>query len=66
MPEAISGDVNYDGKTGVSDFVALNQWIHNQSATITNWKSADLIGDGVVNVIDLALLKRTLLKSSVE
>lgn len=62
MPEAVSGDVNYDGKISVSDVIAVNQWIHKKSARVTNWKSADLNSDGVVNVVDLALLKKELLK----
>ena len=51
-----------DGKAGVSDIVRLSKYLMRK-ATFKNWKTADLNGDNIVNVIDLALLKRKVLQS---
>ena len=54
----ISGDLNGDGELSVSDVIEFSQKLHSREALP---KNCDLNGDNVVNVIDLALLKRALL-----
>ena len=61
-PETIHGDLDEDGKSGVSDIVKLAKYLHHGEWS-GNPKKADLNGDNIVNVIDLALLKRKVLQS---
>ena len=39
----------------------LQKWLLN-AGSLTNWENADMNEDGVIDVFDLALLKRVLLK----
>lgn len=50
------GDVNNDSKVDINDVKALEKFICSKS-TAADSNTSDLNGDGVVNVIDLALLK---------
>ncbi len=45
----------------VVDLILLTKYLHNQAA-ITNWTAYDYNDDGKINVFDLVLLKRALLK----
>ena len=58
---AVKGDADADGKVAVMDAVMLQKWLLN-AGSLTNWKNADMNEDGVIDVFDLALLKRVLLK----
>ena len=55
------GDVNADGKFDLSDVVALYKWLHVDGTKLKDGMAADLNGDGVLNVFDLALMKKELL-----
>ncbi len=58
----IKGDANADGKFDVSDVVAVQKWLLSvPDAALPDWKAADLCQDGVLNALDLSLLKRRLL-----
>ncbi|MEE5993243.1 MAG: polysaccharide deacetylase family protein [Oscillospiraceae bacterium] len=59
--ELLMGDVNQDGKFNVSDVIMLQKWLHCKG-TLTNWKAADFTGDEIINILDLALMKRELLQ----
>ena len=50
-------DLDFDGKVGVSDIIILQKYLLKKGS-LPNRTNADLNGDGVINVIDLALLKR--------
>ena len=58
----IKGDANADGKFDVSDVVAVQKWLLSvPDAALPDWKAADLCQDGVLNALDLSMLKRRLL-----
>ena len=59
----IAGDVNNDGKFSISDVVLLQKWLLAVSdVKLDKWKSADLYGDGKLDVFDLCLMKQLLVK----
>ncbi len=63
--EIIQGDVNADGDFNVADVVMLQKWlICSQNATLTDWQAADMCDDDIIDVFDLCLVKRELLKNS--
>jgi hypothetical protein len=58
---AVMGDVNKDGSFSVADAVMLQKWLLNvPDATLTDWKSADLCADGVINVFDFCKIRELL------
>ena len=56
--KSIIGDCNNDGSFTVADIVMLQKWLLNDRTVLDNWKAADLYGDNVINVFDLALMKQ--------
>lgn len=56
--KSIIGDCNNDGSFTVADIVMLQKWLLNDGTVLDNWKAADLYGDNVINVFDLALMKQ--------
>lgn len=58
----ISGDANDDGSLGVTDVIALQKWLHAVPDVSINSDLADLDENGIINIFDLCLLKRELLK----
>ena len=62
-PDTISGDVNKDGKFTVADAVMLGSWILQRSdAELADWESGDISTDGTIDIFDLCLMKKMLLK----
>ncbi len=62
-PDYVSGDVNADGSFDVTDVVALQKWLLAVPDTsLANWKAADLCEDDKLDVFDLCLMKRELLR----
>ena len=58
-----TGDVNADGDFDVSDVILLQKWLLAVPDTqLSDWKAADLCNDEVLDVFDLCLMKRTLIK----
>lgn len=58
-----TGDVNSDGKFSISDVILFQKWLLNVPNTeLTNWKAADFTNDNVLNVFDLCLMKRYLIR----
>jgi len=57
------GDISNDDEISVTDAVALAKYLHSGS-TLSDSITADLNGDGEVDVFDLGLLKRLLLEPS--
>lgn len=57
----VCGDVNRDGECSLTDLIALQKWILGVGS-LTDAQAADLDSDSVVDVCDLALLKRVLLQ----
>ena len=58
-----SGDVNDDGEFTVADVVTLQKWLLGASdVTLSNWQTADLCKDDQLDVFDLCLMKRELVK----
>lgn len=58
----IEGDVNGDGECTTLDVIVLQKWILAvPNTTITDCSSADFNADGIIDVFDLALMKRALL-----
>jgi hypothetical protein len=57
------GDVNNDGVFNVLDLVILKKWfLAVPDTTLANWKAADFLDDGKLNIFDLCLMKQELLK----
>ena len=57
--ETQQGDVNGDGIVSVADAVMLQKWLHC-IGNLDKPDTADMDGDGQIDVFDLALLKRKL------
>ena len=58
--ENVKGDLNNDGKCNVSDIIALQKYLMKKG-TLENSKNADLYEDNVINIVDLAVLKKMVL-----
>ena len=59
-----SGDVNGDGEFGVMDVIQIQKWLLGVSGSkLKDWRAAEYNKDGIIDVFDLALMKRALLKS---
>ena len=57
------GDVNDDGTFSVVDVILFQKWLLAVPDThLDNWKAADMYNDDILNVVDLCLMKRALLK----
>lgn len=57
------GDCNDDGVFNVVDIVLFQKWLLAvPNVKLPNWKAADLCEDGVLNVFDLCMMKRELIK----
>lgn len=57
---AVKGDVNGDGSLSIADAVSMVRFLTAETTEIDR-DGADLSGDGRINAVDLALLKRLLL-----
>ena len=61
----LSGDCTGDGAFDVLDVVALQKWLLAcENSGLTDWDAADLYQDDVLDVFDLAMMKRQLLGQS--
>lgn len=61
----LAGDVNLDGSVNLSDAVAMQQYLlQERTLSAEAGANADYNADGVCNVIDLAMIKRTVLESN--
>jgi len=61
----LKGDVNADGKFDVSDIVTFQKWLLKaQNTELKNWKAADLCDDNILDVFDLCLMRKALIKQS--
>ena len=57
------GDVNDDGEFNVADAVLLQKWLLAVPDThLADWKAADFCNDNKLDVCDLCLMKRELIK----
>ena len=66
-PQTMLGDVNSDGEFNISDVTILQKWlIAVPNTQLVNWKAADLCEDDRLNVFDLCLMKRELLKQKIQ
>ena len=64
-PQTIKGDVNADGKFDAADVVKLKKYLLAvPDAEPANWKAGDLCDDDNLDVFDLVLMKRKLLKNN--
>lgn len=62
-PERIRGDVNADGEFNAADLVTLSNWLHSKpESDLADWKSGDLCEDNRINIFDLSLMRKELLK----
>lgn len=58
-----TGDVNDDGEFNVADAVLLQKWLLAVPDThLVDWKAADFCNDNKLDVFDLCLMKRELIK----
>ena len=59
---AILGDVTDDGVFSVADIIALQKWLLG-TGKLAKWENADFNKDGIIDIFDLGLMKRALLKN---
>lgn len=61
--ESVQGDVNLDGEFNVADVVLLQKWLLAVPDTyLADWKAADFVADDRLDVFDLCLMKREILR----
>ncbi|MBQ4464921.1 MAG: family 16 glycosylhydrolase, partial [Oscillospiraceae bacterium] len=61
---AVPGDVDASGTFDDRDVAMLQGWLHTTpDVTLADWQAGDLLADGVLDVFDLALMKRNLSQS---
>jgi hypothetical protein len=59
-----NGDVNGDETFGISDAVTLQQWLLGSAkVNMKNWRAADYNKDNQLDIFDLVLMKKELLRS---
>ena len=59
----IPGDANGDFEFNVADIITLQRYIlHMPDAKIYDWYQADMCKDGEINIFDLVVMRRELLK----
>lgn len=57
-------DVNSDNRFNIADVVTLQKWLLGKPDTVLmNWEAADLCMDGKLDMFDLCLMKKELIKS---
>ena len=62
-PHTIEGDVNADGTFNIADAVALQKWLLRvPDITLADWKAGNFCNDNKLDVFDLCLMKRELLR----
>ena len=59
--ETLMGDATLDGTLDVKDLIAAVKWIHGQKTKGVSTAAMDMNGDGIVDIFDIAILKRILL-----
>ena len=68
LVSAVTGDANNDGEFGVSDVVQLQKWLLAADVDIDDsvnfTVNADFTHDGVLDVFDLCLMKRLLVRGA--
>ena len=57
---SVKGDINQDGKCTVADVIKLQKYLLGRDK-LSDWKSADLTGDNLINIYDFIALKKLLL-----
>ncbi len=60
---ASKGDINSDGKVNGADLTALSDFILGAENTELDNDAADMNGDGVLDVYDLALMRQSIVKT---
>ena len=59
-----TGDINNDGEFNVADVVLLQKWLLAVPDThLANWETADFCRDNNLDIFDLVLMRKALLKS---
>lgn len=64
-PGIIKGDANLDGQVSIADAVILQKWLLGASDELTCWRNVDLCEDGIIDVFDMALLRRLIVEKRV-
>ncbi|MCR4644341.1 MAG: C39 family peptidase [Oscillospiraceae bacterium] len=58
-----AGDMDLNGEVNVLDAVLMQRYLHKvENIGYANWASGDMNGDDCIDIMDLGMLKRTLLK----
>ncbi|MCR4646426.1 MAG: hypothetical protein K5695_13635 [Oscillospiraceae bacterium] len=61
----VRGDVDSNGVFELRDIILTQKWLLGvQNVTLANWKAGDVYEDNILDVYDLAMLKRMLLSGS--
>ncbi len=61
--EEVMGDINNDGAFNISDVVVLQKWLLAvPDVKLESWENADFCKDNRIDVFDLCLMKRELMK----
>ena len=62
IDEGYKGDVNKDGKVDISDLVVLQKWFVGNGDSLGCWQLADICDDNLLDVFDLAMLRKLLIE----
>lgn len=65
VTETPDGDVNADGTFNIADAVALQKWLLDvPDVTLADWRAGNFCNDNRLDVFDLCMMKRELLKDN--
>lgn len=61
QPAEVMGDVDSDGRFGVSDLVTVQRYVLGaKDAKLGKWENADFIKDNVIDVYDIVMMRKAL------
>lgn len=64
VPKIVTGDANGDGKLTIADAVTLQKWLlGSRDSELVNPNAVDFCKDGVIDIFDLCVMRKELVKN---